>query len=134
MRRLILAMGTLALFACGNSTGVVQNLNGTYSLQTVNGSPLPFTFSLNGALVTQQIISDVITASNGSFSDFNTERDIDTQTGNVTTINSNVAGTYVINGTAVTVTFNTGVTENGTVSGNSFTIVAQGFSLVYVHQ
>jgi hypothetical protein len=130
MRRFILAMGTLALFACGDSTGVVQNVNGTYDLKTVNGSPLPFTISLPGDIVLEQVTSDVITASNGTFTDVTIYRDTDTQTGQVTTSSSADTGTYVINGTAVTFQF-TGFTGNGTVSGNSFTIVDQGISLVY---
>ena len=131
MRRFILAMGTLALFACGDSTGVVQNVNGTYDLKTINGSPLPFTISLPGAVVTEDVTSDVITASNGFFTDVTFYRDTDTQTGQVTTSSSSDTGTYVINGTAVTFQFNSGFTGNGTVSGNSFTIVDQGISLVY---
>jgi hypothetical protein len=131
MRRFILAMGTLALFACGDSTGVVQNINGTYDLQTVNGSPLPFTLSLPGDLITEQVTSDVITASNGTFTDVTIFRDTNTQTGQVTTSSSADTGTYVINGTAVTFQFNSGFTGNGTISGNSFTIVDQQISLVY---
>jgi hypothetical protein len=135
MRRFILAMGTLALFACGDSTGVVQNVNGSYNLQTVNGFSLPFTFSLAGALTTQQITADVITASNGSFTDVTTERDTNTQTGAVSTFTTADTGTYTINGTAVTFTFfSDGSMGNGTISGNTFTMVAQGISLVYTHQ
>ena len=134
MRRLILAMGTLALFACGDSTGVVQNVNGTDTLRTVNGQGLPFTISLPGDQITSQVTSDVITASNGNFTDVTIFRDTDTSTGQITTSSSSDFGTYVINGTAVTFQFNSGFTGNGTVSGNSFTIVDQGISLVYTLQ
>ncbi len=135
MRRLILAMGTLALFACGDSTGVVQNVNGSYNLQTVNGFSLPFTFSPPGAFTTQQITADVITASNGSFTDVTTERDTNSQTGAVSIFTTSDTGTYIINGTAVTFTFfSDGSTGSGTISGNTFTIVEPGFSLVYTHQ
>jgi hypothetical protein len=134
MRRLILAMGTLALFACGDSTGVLQNINGSYNLQTVNGASLPYTFSLAGTSPRQEITADVITASNGSFADVTSERDTDLQTGAVSNFTTSDTGTYIINGTAVTFQFSSGGSGSGTVSGNTFTIVAPGFSLVYTHQ
>ena len=134
MRRFILAMGTLALFACGDSTGVNQNLNGTYSLQTVNGQALPFTFFQSGTL-RQEITADVFTATNGSFTEVTSERDTNLQTGAVSNFNTSDSGTYTINGTAVTFTFfSNGSTGSGTISGNTFTLVATGFSLVFTHQ
>lgn len=132
MRRLMLAMGTLALFACGDSTGVTGSINGTYSLQTVNGAPLPFTIPPQfGDTFVEQVTADVITASNGSFTNSTTVRDTDNTSGQVTISTSSVTGTYVINGTAVTFNFQGGGTENGSISGNTITIVAAGLSLVY---
>jgi hypothetical protein len=131
MRRLILAMGTLALFACGDSTGVVQNLNGSYSLQTINGQSLPFTF-FQSATLRQEITADVFTASNGQFTEVTSERD--TQNGTVSNFTTSDSGTYTVNGTAVTFTFfSDGSTGSGTISGNTFTLVATGFSLVFTH-
>jgi hypothetical protein len=136
MRRLILALGTLALLACGDSTGPVQSLNGTYDLQTVNGASLPVTVS-NDGFTREDILADAITVSggsstSGSFSEVSTLRDTDLQTGGSSTFQDTPNfGTYFINGTAVTFTFDNGTTANGTISGSTFTVVDTGLSLVY---
>src|SRR6478672_3680425 len=135
MRRLILALGTLSLLACGDSTGPVQSLNGTYDLQTVNGASLPVTVS-NDGFTREDILADAITTSggsstSGSFTEATTLRDTDLQTGGSNTFQENDFGTYVINGTAVTFTFSGGSTANGTISGSTFTVVVTGFSLVF---
>jgi hypothetical protein len=57
MRKLVLlAAGLVALAACNNdSTSPNGNVTGTYSLRTVNGNPLPFTFSDGSVLVSDRL-------------------------------------------------------------------------------
>ena len=67
MRRITIAVLALGMAACTNSstTGPSGSLSGTYRLQTINGSPVPYTFASG---VTLQ--SDVLTlSSNGNYSD-----------------------------------------------------------------
>jgi hypothetical protein len=136
MRRLILALGTLALLACGDSTGPVQSLNGTYDLQTVNGGPLPFTV-FNDGFTREDLLADAITVSggsstSGSFSEVTTLQDTNLQNGQSDPpFTQSDFGTYLINGTAVTLTFSDGSTDSGTISGSTVTVVATGISLVF---
>lgn len=66
-----LCVGSLA--ACSDITNPNgQSAGGTYDLQTVNGSQLPYTFSTGGATVSVQ--SDVYTLTNNySYSEVTTE-------------------------------------------------------------
>jgi hypothetical protein len=52
----LLAAGLVALAACNNdSTSPNGSVTGTYSLRTVNGNPLPFTFSDGTVLVSDRL-------------------------------------------------------------------------------
>ena len=57
MRKFVLlAAGLVAIAACNNdSTSPNGNITGTYSLRTVNGNPLPFTFSDGSVLVSDRL-------------------------------------------------------------------------------
>ena len=56
MRRIALLAALVALAACNNdSTSPNGSANGSYSLRTVNGNPLPFTFSDGSVLVSDQL-------------------------------------------------------------------------------
>ncbi|MDQ6689116.1 MAG: hypothetical protein M3Z18_01250 [Gemmatimonadota bacterium] len=56
----------------------------------------------------------------------------ETVNGQVSTRTGADAGTYVLNGNAVSFAFNSGSTGTGTVSGNTITIAEGGVSLFYV--
>lgn len=56
MRKIALLIAAVALAACNNdSTSPNGNVSGTYTLRTVNGSNLPFTFSDGTVLVSDQL-------------------------------------------------------------------------------
>jgi len=56
MRRLALLAALIALAACNSdSTSPNGQVTGTYSLRTVNGNPLPFTFSDGSVLVSDRL-------------------------------------------------------------------------------
>lgn len=56
MRRIALLAAVVALAACNNdSTSPNGSAQGSYSLHTVNGNPLPFTFSDGSVLVSDQL-------------------------------------------------------------------------------
>lgn len=66
MRRLALLLAVVALAACNNdSTSPNGTVVGTYSLRTVNGSQLPYTFSDGSVLVSDQLTLN----SNGTYTD-----------------------------------------------------------------
>ena len=56
MRRIALLAALVALAACNSdSTSPNGGAQGSYSLHTVNGNPLPFTFSDGSVLVSDQL-------------------------------------------------------------------------------
>jgi hypothetical protein len=123
MRRLIVLVGALVASACTDSSGPIATLDGTYDLKTVNGAALPFT-TFQNATQKDEILGDVIMASDGSFSQF---------TANRVTINGQVddgmspnSGSYAIDGSTVTFTHLSGGTWTGTISGDTLTLAFTG--------
>jgi ABC-type Fe3+-hydroxamate transport system substrate-binding protein len=134
MRRLLVmtfAFATVLLAGCGSdgSTAPTQaSLAGTWSLSTINGSPLPFVLQASGPKI--EIMSDEFTvAANGTFTESTVARVTDGTTVSTITIPDN--GTYTLNGTAAVFTFSDGSSGTGTVSGNTFTVASGGYSQVY---
>ena len=133
MRRL-LAVALVLAAACGGDTTtgptVQQQITGTWSLSTVNGSALPFTIAQTGTNKVE-LVSDVfVVASTGSFTQTTTVRT--TINGVVTTQSVADAGTYTVSGTAITLHFNSdGSTGTASFSGNTFTTTDGGLALVY---
>jgi hypothetical protein len=123
VKTLVLAALALSLAACNdsnNSVGPNDSLSGEYSLRTVNGSPLPFTFS-DGSTVT----SDVITLfSDGTFSESTQLSD-----GRVFVDQ----GFYSANNGAITFNDQTiGQTFSGSISGSVLTeIFSNGLTEVF---
>jgi hypothetical protein len=106
------------------------SITGTWTLQTINGTRLPFIVAQTGA-DKLELTSDVLTVSGtGSFTQTTTLRL--TQNGQVTTQSVADAGTYTLNGTAASFRFNSdGSTGTGSISGNTLTVTSEGFALVY---
>ena len=111
MRRLIALLALATVAACGSDTSTNpanDKVEGSYSLRTVNGQPLPFTVQANG--VTAVITSDVMTiAEGGSWTEVTayrksangqTTNEVDadsgtwTRVGDTMTFNSNLVGTF----------------------------------------
>src|SRR3954471_14237805 len=109
MRRVLLGFAlafATAATACGgdSATGPSGTIAGTWNLQTVNGAALPFVVGQVGTSKVE-LTSDVFTlTSTGSFTEIVTLRT--TQNGQVTNSSQSDAGTYTVNGTAVTLHFN----------------------------
>lgn len=130
MRRLLL--GLALLVACGGDKSTNPNsdaIDGVYSLKTVNGSPLPFTFQVGTATV--RVNSDVITvASNGTW----TESIAYNQTVNGQTTNGTDTdgGAWARAGNQVTLNSNFGTGGYaGTYANGSFTFNDGGFIQVF---
>jgi len=65
MRRIALFMAMIALAACNDATSPNGSAVGTYSLRTINGSNLPYTFSDGSVLVSDQLVLNA----NGTYTD-----------------------------------------------------------------
>ena len=111
MRKLILLLGVISLAACNNdSTSPNGNVTGTYTLRTVNGNPLPYTFSDGSVLVSDHLSLN----SDGSYQD-------------VATFNNgsrNETGFWSINNNLITFNDQTdpgNLSYNGSVSGSVLT-------------
>jgi len=114
MRRIALLAAVVALAACSNdATSPSVSLVGTYSLRTINGNPLPFTFSSGSVLVSDRLslnvdnsYVDIATFSNGSTS---TEQGFWSSNNNVITFNDqtdNIQYTGSLSGSVLTEIFN----------------------------
>ena len=122
--------------ACsGDSTTAPTTVSvaGTWTLQTINGTNLPYVVAQSGS-DKLEVVSDVLTAaSTGSFTQTTTVRS--TLSGQVSTQSIADAGSYTLNGTAVTFRFNSdGSTGTGSIAGNTLTVTEQGFAFVYRRQ
>lgn len=109
MRRAVIAALALSLAACFSDPSAPISAPGTYSLLTVNGTPLPFTFPNNAVLTAETLILD----SNGTFQDLATRGD-----GSAVTD----VGTYsVIGNTIVFGDQTVNLLYQGTLNGNILT-------------
>ena len=134
--RLIACMLLLVGAACGGDSPTQptsSSVAGTWSLQTINGTGLPYIVAQTGSDKVE-VTSDVLTVvGSGSFTQITQVRV--TQNGQVSTQSIPDAGSYVLNGTAVTFTFNSdGSSGTGSLSGNTLTIAEDGFAYVYRKQ
>ena len=91
----------------GTDTGIV----GAYSLQTVNGSVLPYTYFQSGADSYVVVSDTVVIAASGSWTESWHERR--TVGGTVTTPAFSDRGTYTVNGSDVTFASQAGGTSTG---------------------
>ena len=134
MRRLVALFLALAA-ACGgeSSTGPSSNtptIVGTWDLKTVNGQAVPFVIAQIG-LDKIEILSETYTfVPGGAFTQITSVRL--TQNGAATTASESDAGTYTLNGSAVSLRWNSdGSTGTASLSGNTLTAAEGGFSAVY---
>ena len=132
MRKLLLICAATALLGCGgDSTGPVASAEGTWDLQTVNGSPLPYTIAFIASPVYRlEIVSDVfVVHGDGTYDETFTSRE--TQGSQVTTTDDADNGTWVQNNASLTITSSAGTVSTGAISGNTIAANLQGQVVVY---
>jgi hypothetical protein len=133
----LIAACLLVLAACGGDDGptapTMASIAGTWNLQTVNGSPLPFTVAQSGADKIE-VLGDAITVTaTATFTQLTQVRV--TQGGQATTQSVADAGSYTLSGKTVTFTFNSdGSSGTGTLNGTTLTVTDSGIALVYRKQ
>lgn len=135
MRRLLPLVALAVAVACGSDSTTqptIASVAGTWNLQSVNGSPLPFTLTQTGS-DRLELLSDVVTANaNGTYTEVAQFRT--TVNGQSSTSTESDAGTFTLNGTAVSLTGTQTGNINGALSGNTLTLTEQGFAWVFVKQ
>lgn len=113
MRRIALLMAVIALAACNDATAPNGSASGSYSLRTVNGFNLPYTFSDGSVLISDQLVLNT----DGSYIDqahFSNRSDTMEQgfwsiNNNLISFNDETDGinyTASLSGTVLTETFN----------------------------
>ena len=120
MRRLVmLALASTMLVSCSaDSTGPNGSVTGTYTLRTIDGQPLPYTFS--GGL---RLMSDELTLmSDGSYEDVSRYSD------GTSFVDE---GDYTNYNGAVTFYSTSGDTYQGSISRDVLTQVLNGYTQVF---
>jgi len=120
MRRLVmLALASTMLVSCSaDSTGPNGSVTGTYTLRTIDGQPLPYTFS--GGL---RLMSDELTLmSDGSYQDVSRYSD------GTSFVDE---GDYTNYNGAVTFYSTSGDTYQGSISRDVLTQVLNGYTQVF---
>jgi len=120
MRRLVmLALASTILVSCSaDSTGPNGSVTGTYTLRTIDGQPLPYTFS--GGL---RLMSDELTlTSDGSYQDVSRYSD------GTSFVDE---GDYTNYNGAVTFYSTSGDTYQGSISRDVLTQVLNGYTQVF---
>jgi hypothetical protein len=131
LRRILQSLLVVAvLVACSDSTGPVRGVEGTWRLHTVDGQALPFILP-EEAVDKVELMGEVITmVAPGSLTIITTFRITD---GSDVFLDSDPdGGTYVVNGSAVTITWaSDGSTTAATVSGDTMIMEDIGHTFLY---
>lgn len=118
--------------ACGgDSDGIteVASVSGTYSLQSVNGAPLPFVFFDDGEYKLEVTGASYTLTSTGTFSNTATYRE--TENGVISTSTETVMGSYSVSAGTVTFIDTDGETVTGSLSGNTLQFSEDGLTAVF---
>ena len=135
MRKLIFGLVAFGVLGCGgDSTGPGASAVGTWKLQTVNGSALPYTVAFVASPPYRlEIVDDTFVASaNGTYTESFTTRETDGST--VTTQTDSDNGTWTQNDNVVTITASDGTVSSATISGDIITASESGFAFVFRRQ
>lgn len=130
MRRMVIAMLALSSLSCLNDPVGISTTVGKWTLESVNGQPLPYTMSGSGSNKTE-LISDVLMLYEG----FTYDETIQLRTtvnGQATTTLTKEPGPYAISLGALVFQSNKGLPSKiGKVEGNRMTIAETGFVQVF---
>ncbi len=130
MRKFIAAFAFLTLSACGgdSSTNPSASIVGTYTLQSINGAPLPFIAQAAAPRI-EVLSGQAVINVGGTYTASNVYRTTSGST--VSTTTDNDAGTYTTSGTAVAFTSKDGSVSTGTIGTGTVTVAEGGFSFLY---
>ncbi len=138
-RALLVVLALVATVAAcggdGTTSPTPTSLAGTWRVVSVNGSALPYTI-LGSGDNREDLLDDVITASaDGTFTEVTTIQHFSKTLGISTDVSPPLPGTWVLNGTNVTLTYtNDGSQGIGSVNGNTLTFTWAAFRFVFKRQ
>ena len=121
MRRFAVLLALAAVVSCGGDspTSPSVNVSGTYTLRTVNGTSMPYTYPQD-VYDRFEILSDVrVLSDSGTFTDTYTNRQ--TLNGEATTFTRISVGTYTVSGGEISFNHTSG-RETGSVGTGTFII------------
>ena len=121
-------LATALTLACGEPTSPLE-LVGTYTLQSVNTLPLPFTLHQTGATKIDVLDDMLFLSSSSSYSEVGHKRY--TTKGIVGLAAPVDAGTFSRRGNVIAMESLLVGHWEGTIQGRSLTLVQQGYTLVY---
>ena len=117
--------------ACGgDGASEPTSVAGTYTLQSVNGAPLPFVIIDESGYKLEITAASYVLAGAGTFTNSATFRE--TESGTVTTSTETIAGRYTLSASTVTFTDADGEVYTGTISGGTLLFNEEGVSAVFV--
>ncbi len=135
-RVLVLALSIvlgLTATACSDSTGPGASLAGAYTLQTINGAPLPVYINNSGNPSTEVVSERIVINADGSYSGVTRYRD--TYLGQQPVlVDSPFTGYWTLSGSEIVLTetdFPNDPTY-GTISSNQMVLSVFGTSAVYI--
>ena len=129
----VCAVALLALTAaCGGGDGVSGpgSVEGTYTLQSVNGGPLPFVIFDEGGYKLEITAASYVLTGAGTFTNSASFRE--TEGAAVTTFTETFAGRYTVSASTITFTDADGEVYVGTISGGNLVFNEDGLSAVFV--
>jgi hypothetical protein len=137
MKKVLVTSAALFVLACGGGDSTapgVASAAGSWSLQTINGTPLPFTiFDQVSPPDKLEVLSNTFVAStSGTFVETSTLRE--TQGTTVTTQTETDTGTWRQNNAAITITTSDGTVNTAAISGDVITASESGALFVYHRQ
>lgn len=129
-RTLLSVLVSVAALSCGDSTSPANTLIGTWRLQTVSGQPIPYILELDGTRkveLTGETVTLLATGRQTMVTSFRV-----TENGNVFTESIPAPGNYTINGSTLTLTFDSDTDiYTAIVNGDTMTIDDIGLTFVY---
>jgi hypothetical protein len=135
MRRLCALLALVLISACnGDSTSPSSGL-GTYALQTVNDTEIPFLIDTDNSTYSTYITGDVLVLK-GDNTYTETVSLVDQFTdGSNDEYTESYSGTWTRTGSTITLTdSDDNTTLTGTLEGTALTIIVEGLTLIYVKQ
>jgi hypothetical protein len=125
-----LLLGSAAFLSCDKATRPDENLLGTWRLQTVSGQPLPYVLE-QSATRNVELTGETVTLLASGRQTMVTSFRV-TDNGTVSTENVPAPGSYTVNGSTLTLTFDSDTdVYTAIVNGDTMTIDDIGLRFVY---
>ncbi len=129
IRRVFLAVLVFGVTACGGDGTGLENVAGLYTLETIDGDPLPVLLVQVGDNKIEVTAGSVTLNADRTCSDSLTLET--TQSGNVESDTASELCTYTTDGQAITLTYTDNTVSVGTIIGSALTITDDGVVFIF---